>query len=135
MSIPKVEGDPVRANIVGITPDGQRLIVGYGYFDLAPQIFSYHRSRNGSWIRDGQITPLPTDLDLLSMQLENSKSLRPASLYLGTGDQAYRYDFRTKQWTRIDGVGEDSAIHSMTLVEGFILLHAGVSTTPPARTR
>jgi hypothetical protein len=121
VSIPKVEGDPVRANIVQITPDGKRLIVGFGYFDLAPQIFSYRKGRNGSWIQDGQITPLPTDLDLLSMQLENSKSLRPTSLYLGTGDQAYRYDFRTKKWTRIDGVGEDSAIHSMTLVGGLHL--------------
>jgi hypothetical protein len=121
VSIPKVEGDPVRANIVEITPDGKSLIVGYGYFDLAPQIFSYHKGRNGSWIQDGEISPLPTDLDLLSIQLENSKSLRPTSLYLGTGDQAYRYDFRTKQWIRIDGVGDDSAIHSMTLVGGLHL--------------
>jgi len=121
VSIPKVEGDPVRANIVVITPDGKHLIVGYGYFDLAPQIFSYRKGRYGAWVEDGQITPLPTDLDLLSIQLENSKSLRPTSLYLGTGDQAYRYDFRTKQWTRIDGVGEDSAIHSMTLVGGLHL--------------
>lgn len=121
VSIPKAEGDPVRANIVEITPDGKRLIVGFGYFDLAPQIFSYHKGRNGSWIQDGQISPLPTDLDLLSIQLENSKSLHTTSLYLGTGDQAYRYDFRTKRWTRIDGVGEDSAIHSMTLVGGLHL--------------
>ncbi len=121
VSIPKEEGDPVRANIVEITPDGKRLIVGYGYFDLAPQIFSYHKGHNGSWIQDGQIPNLPTELDLLSIQLESSKKLRPTSLYLGTGDQAYRFNFYTKQWIRIDGVGPDSAIHSMSLVGGLHL--------------
>ena len=121
VSIPKEEGDPVRANVVGITPDGRRMIVGFGYFDLAPQLFSFHKNHQGSWIADGTLPDLPTDMDILSMQLESSKNSRPSSLYLGTGDQAYRYNFYTKKWVRIDGVGEDSAIHSMTLVGGLHL--------------
>jgi hypothetical protein len=121
VSIPKQEGDPVRANVVGITPDGKRMIVGFGYFDLAPQLFSFHKNHQGSWIVDGTLPDLPTDMDILSMQLESSKNSRPRSLYLGTGDQAYRFSFSTKKWIRIDGVGEDSAIHSMTLVGGLHL--------------
>jgi hypothetical protein len=121
LSIPKKEGDPVRANVVEMTADGKRMIVGYGYFDLNPQLFSYHRDNHGSWIEDGPLPPLPTDLDIFSMQFDNSKSRHPRSLYVGTGDQAYRLNFRTKKWTRIAGVGPDSAIHSMTTVGGLHL--------------
>ena len=55
------------------------------------------------------------------MQLESSRNSLPSSLYLGTGDQAFRFNFYTKKWIRIAGVGEDSAIHSMTLVGGLHL--------------
>jgi hypothetical protein len=55
------------------------------------------------------------------MQFDNASKRHPASLYLGTGDQAYRLSFRTKKWTRIAGVGPDSAIHSMTAVGGLHL--------------
>lgn len=121
LSIPKKEGDPVRAGAVVMTADGKRLIVGYGYFDLNPQLFSYHRGSRGSWINDGPLPHLPTDLDIFSMQFDNAKHRHPASLYVGTGDQAYHLDFRTGKWTRIDGVGPDSAIHSMTTVGGLHL--------------
>ena len=121
VSIPKEEGDPVRANVVGITPDGKRMIVGFGYFDLAPQLYSFHKNHQGSWVADGTLPDLPTDMDILSMQLESSRNSLPSSLYLGTGDQAFRFNFYTKKWIRIDGVGEDSAIHSMTLVGGLHL--------------
>jgi hypothetical protein len=121
LSIPKKEGDPVRAGAVAMTADGKRMIVGYGYFDLNPQLFSYRRDDHGSWIEDGPLPQLPTDLDIFSMQFDNARSRHPRSLYVGTGDQAYRLNFRTKTWTRIDGVGPDSAIHSMTTVGGLHL--------------
>jgi hypothetical protein len=121
LSIPKNEGDPVRAGVVAMTADGKHMIVGYGYFDLNPQLFTYHRDNHGSWIEDGPLPHLPTDLDIFSMQFDNSKNQHPRSLYVGTGDQAYRLNFRTKKWTRIDGVGPDSAIHSMTTVGGLHL--------------
>jgi hypothetical protein len=121
LSIPKKEGDPVRANVVAMTADGKRMIVGYGYFDLNPQLFTYHRDTHGSWIEDGPLPQLPTDLDIFSMQFDNPRRRHPASLYVGTGDQAYRLNFRTKQWTLIDGVGPDSAIHSMNTAGGLHL--------------
>jgi hypothetical protein len=121
LSIPKNEGDPVRAGVVEMTADGKHMIVGYGYFDLNPQLFTYHRDNHSSWIEDGTLPHLPTDLDIFSMQFANPKSRHPASLYVGTGDQAYRLNLRTKKWTRIAGVGPDSAIHSMTTVGGLHL--------------
>jgi hypothetical protein len=121
LSLPKKEGDPVRANVVAMTADGKRMIVGYGYFDLNPQLFTYHRDNRGSWIEDGPLPQLPTDLDIFSMQFDNPKRRHPASLYVGTGDQVYRLNFRTKKWTRVDGVGPDSAIHSMTTAGGLHL--------------
>jgi hypothetical protein len=121
LSIPKNEGDPVRAGVVQMTADGKHMIVGYGYFDLNPQLFAYRRDNHGSWIENGTLPHLPTDLDIFSMQFDNPKSRHPASLYVGTGDQAYHLNFRTKKWTRIDGVGDDSAIHSMTTVGGLHL--------------
>ena len=38
VTIPKKPGDPVTANVVKMTADGKHLMVGYGYFDLNPQI-------------------------------------------------------------------------------------------------
>jgi hypothetical protein len=121
LSIPKNEGDPVRAGVVQMTADGKHMIVGYGYFDLNPQLVAYRRDGHGSWIEDGTLPHLPTDLDIFSMQFANPKSRHPGSLYVGTGDQAYRLNLRTKKWTRIAGVGPDSAIHSMTTVGGLHL--------------
>ncbi len=121
ISIPKEEGDPVRAGVVLITADGKRMLVGYGYFDLDPQLFSYHRDRDGSWIEDSPLPRLPTDTDLLSMQFDDSKKPHPASLFVGTGDQAFRLNLHTMKWIRIRGVGPDSAIHGMTMVGGLHL--------------
>jgi hypothetical protein len=121
LSLPKNPGDPVRANVVLITAEGKRMIVGYGYFDLNPQLFSYHRNRNGLWIQDGSLPSLPTDLDIFSMQFDNPKNQRPMYLYVGTGDQAFRLNLRTKKWIQIAGVGADSAIHSMTTAGGLHL--------------
>lgn len=121
LSIPKKEGDPVRAGVVTMTADGRRMIVGYGYFDLNPQLFTYHRDTHGSWIEDGPLPHLPTDLDIFSMQFDDPRNRHPRSLYVGTGDQAYRLNFRTRKWTRIAGVGPDSAIHSMNTVGGLHL--------------
>jgi hypothetical protein len=112
MIIPKREGDPITANVVKITADGKRLIVGYGYFDLNPQIFTYHKGREGSWIKDGLLPPLPTDMDILSMQFG------AGSLYVGTGDQAFELKARAKEWLRIDGVGDDSAVQGISTVGG-----------------
>jgi hypothetical protein len=121
LSIPKEEGDPVRAGVVLMTADGKRMIVGYGYFDLNPQLFTYHRDDRGSWVKDGTLAHLPTDLDIFSMQFDNSKMRHPGSLYAGTGDQVYRLNLRTRKWTLVQGVGPDSAIHGMTTVGGLHL--------------
>ena len=117
--IPKKSGDPVRANIVAITADGQHMIIGYGYFDLEPQMFEYHKDGGGAWIEDGPLPPLPTDMDLLSIQFDDPQSPAPGFVYVGTGDQAYVLNLRTKQWGRVHGVGADSAIHAMSVVGGL----------------
>lgn len=125
ITITKKEGDPVRAGVVLITADGRRMIIAYGYFDDNPQLFTYHRDHNGApnstWVEDGTLPHLPTDLDIFSMQFDDPAAPHPAALYVGTGDQAYRLDLRTSQWTRITGVGPDSAIHSMTTIGGLHL--------------
>jgi len=112
VTIPKKPGDPVTANVVKITADGKRLMVGYGYFDLNPQILTYRKSPDGSWIQDGHLPKLPTQMDLLSLQFGAS------SLYVGTGDQAFRLQPRAKTWTRIGGVGDDSAVQGISTVGG-----------------
>ncbi len=121
LSIPKDPGDPVRAGVALMTADGKRLILGYGYFDLNPQLFTYHKDDSGSWVEDGSLLHLPTDLDIFSMQFDNPRKRHPDYLYVGTGDQAFRLNLRTKQWIRITGVGDDSSIHSMTTVGGLHL--------------
>lgn len=121
LSLPKSPGDPVRANVVLITADGKRMIVGYGYFDLNPQLFSYHRDPRGAWIEDGPLPHLPIDLDIFSMQFDHAANRHPRYLYVGTGDQAFRLDLRAKKWIEIAGVGADSSIHSMTTVGGLHL--------------
>jgi hypothetical protein len=113
LTIPKKKGDPVTAGVVKITPDGQQLIVGYGYFDLQPQMFTYRRGRNGTWVEGKPMPALPTDMDILSLEFGADRSL-----YVGTGDQAFRLKARARQWTQIDGVGADSAIQGMSLVGG-----------------
>jgi hypothetical protein len=121
VSITKKEGDPVRAAGVKITADGKRMIVGYGYFDMNPQLFSYRKRRDGSWAEDKPLPQLPTDLDILSMQFDKPKKAQPDALYVGTGDQVYRLDLHTMQWTRVDGVGPDSAIHAISTAGGLHL--------------
>jgi len=115
---PKKPGDPIMAGVVLITGDGRHMLVGYGYFDLNPRIVSYHKDDGGSWVEEKPLPGLPSDLDILSMQYDDARSAKPGSLYLGTGDQAYRFDFQTMKWRRIAGVGEDSAIHAMSIVGG-----------------
>lgn len=117
----KKEGDPVRAAAAKMTADGNRLIVGYGYFDMNPQLFSYRKGRDGSWMREGTLAELPTELDILSMQWDKPWKARPDSLYVGTGDQAYRLDLHTMKWTLVKGVEPDSAIHAINTVGGLHL--------------
>ncbi len=117
-SLPKNEGDPVMAGVVRIAADGKHMLVGYGYFDGEPQLFRYHRDTKGSWIEDKPVPNFPTDLDILSMEFDNPRSLNPRLLYVGTGDQAYLLNLRTMKWARITGVGPDSAIHGMSIVGG-----------------
>jgi hypothetical protein len=118
VTIPKREGDPVTANVVKITADGKRLMVGYGYFDLNPQIVTYRKGRDGSWVQDGLLPPLPTIMDILSMQFGDEKRPGERSLYVGTGDQAFRLRAHSMKWTRIGGVGEDSAVQGISTVGG-----------------
>lgn len=119
--IPKKGGDPVRANVVEMTADGKHLIIGYGYFDLDPQILRYHKDEDGSWIEDRPLPRLPTEMDILSMQFDDPKKLNPDYLYVGTGDQVYLLNLHKMNWSRIDGVGPDSAIHGMSVVGGLHL--------------
>jgi hypothetical protein len=121
ITIPKNPGDPIRANALEMTPDGSHLIIGYGYFDLDPHILSYHKASDGSWIDDGPIPGLPTEMDILSMQFDDAKNITPGYLYVGTGDQVYLLNLRTNKWSRIEGVGPDSAIHGMSVVNGLHL--------------
>jgi hypothetical protein len=119
--IPKKAGEPVRANVVEITPDGRRLILGYGYFDLDPQLFTYHRDANGAWVQDATLPRIPTDMDLLSMQFDDTKASDPRFLYVGTGDQVFLLNLKSLKWSRVEGVGPDSAIHGMDVVGGLHL--------------
>ncbi|HYK37855.1 hypothetical protein [Alloacidobacterium sp.] len=119
VSITKKEGDPVRAAAAKMTADGRRLMVGYGYFDMNPQIVTYHRGRNGSWVEEGPLPEIPTDLDILSMQWDQAERPRPGSLYVGTGDQVFRLNLRTMKWTGVKGVEPDSAIHAINTVGGL----------------
>jgi hypothetical protein len=125
VSITKKEGDPVRAAAAVMTADGRRLIVAYGYFDMDPQIFSYHRGRDGAWVGDGRLPQIPTDLQIFSMQWDKPERARrgsfPGSLYVGTGDQVFRLDLRTMKWTEVKGVEPDSAIHAINTVGGLHL--------------
>jgi hypothetical protein len=121
LRIAKKPGDPVRANVVGMTADGTHLIIGYGYFDLDPKLFSYRKDQNGSWVEDGPLPPPPTEMDLLSMQFDDPKNPDPGFVYLGTGDQVYLLNLHTKRWSLVDGVGPDSAIHGMSVVGGLHL--------------
>jgi hypothetical protein len=117
--IPKLAGQPVRAGVVLITADGKRMLIGYGYFDLNPQIYIYRRDNQGSWVEDGRFPRLPNDLDIFSMAYDDPHTAHPRSLYLGTGDQAYRLNLASMRWTRVTGVGPDSAIHGMSTVGGL----------------
>jgi hypothetical protein len=118
VTIPKAKGDPITAGAVKITPNGRAMAISFGYFDLEPKIFTYHKGRDGSWIEDGPLPPIPTEMDILSMQFANERNPGPGSLYVGTGDQAFRFHPQTKKWTRIDGVGDDSAIQGISMVGG-----------------
>jgi hypothetical protein len=117
--IPKQAGQPVRAGVVMITADGRRMLIGYGYFDLTPQIFIYRKDKQGAWVENGKFPRLPNDLDIFSMAYDDPHAAHPRSLYLGTGDQAYRLNLATMRWTRVTGVGPDSAIHGMSTVGGL----------------
>jgi len=119
VSITKKEGDPVRAAAAKVTADGGRMIVAYGYFDMDPKLFSYHKGRGGEWVEDGQLPQIPTDLQIFSLEWDRPGSARPGSLYVGTGDQIYRLDLHTLKWTMVEGVLPDSAIHAINTVGGL----------------
>jgi hypothetical protein len=118
ITIPKKKGEPVTAGVVKITADGKHLIVGYGYFDLLPQIFSYRRGSDGSWIEGKPLPRLPTEMDILSMQFGDQRNNLASSLYVGTGDQAYRLKAHAGKWTQLDGVGPDSAVQGISMAGG-----------------
>ena len=117
----KKPGDPVRANVVEMTVDGNRLYIGYGYFDREPQMFRYRKGADGTWVEEEKVEGIPTEMDLLSIQFDEAKNVNPGFLYVGTGDQVYLLNLRTSTWSMVDGVGGDSAIHGMTVVGGLHL--------------
>jgi hypothetical protein len=55
------------------------------------------------------------------MQFDESKRADPRFLYVGTGDQVYLLNLKSMRWSRVDGVGPDSAIHGMSVVGGLHL--------------
>ena len=123
VSITKKEGDPVRAAAVTVTADGRRMIVAYGYFDMDPKLFSYHKGRGGEWVEERELPQIPTELQIFSLAWERPERARreslPGALYVGTGDQIYRLDLRTMKWTEVKGVEPDSAIHAINTVGGL----------------
>jgi hypothetical protein len=119
ITITKKIGEPVKGGSVRITGDGKHMVISYGYFDLDPHIFAYHRTDDGAWVKDDPLPPIPTRMDILSMEFGDPKGPERHALYVGTGDQAFRFDLRT--WTRVGGVGADSAIHGMSTVGGLHL--------------
>lgn len=118
VTISKRAGDPVRAGVVQISPDGRRMIVSYGYFDLNPRLYSYHKAPDGSWAEDGPLPHIPTSMDILSMEWGSLRTQHPYLLYIGTGDQAFILNLRTLGWTQIQGVGPDSAIQGISMPRG-----------------
>jgi hypothetical protein len=121
LTITKREGEPVKGGSVLIAADGKHMVISYGYFDRDPHIFAYQKADDGSWVKDGPLPPLPTTMDILSMQFGDQKGPYRHFLFVGTGDQAYRFNPETKKWIRIGGVGADSAIHGMSTVGGLHL--------------
>ncbi len=118
VSIAKKVGDPVKGGAVKITADGKRMMIGFGYFDMEPEIVTYRKGKDGSWIQDGKLPELPTQMDVLSMEFGDAKSAERSTLYVGTGDQAFLLRAHTRLWRRIDGVGDDSAIQGIDTVGG-----------------
>jgi len=114
---PRVPDSPPKIPITKKAGDP----VGYGYFDLTPQLFSYRKANDGSWVQEGAMPLPPTEMDLLSMEYDDPKKVHPGFLYLGTGDQVYLLNLHSMRWSRVDGVGPDSAIHGMSVVGGLHL--------------
>ena len=89
----------MTANIVHITSDGKRLFVGYGYFDLHPQMRAYRRGRDGSWTPDKPPPPLPTDMDLLSPRSRSGLAL-PRHRGPGLPSETRRAGLDAHRWGR-----------------------------------
>jgi hypothetical protein len=121
VTITKRKGEPVKGGSVLITADGKHMVISYGYFDRDPHIFAYQKADDGSWVKDGPLPAIPTTMDILSMQFGDQKGPYRHYLFVGTGDQAFRFNPETKKWIRIGGVGADSAIHGMSTVGGLHL--------------
>ena len=112
MTIPKKKGEPVTAGVVKITADGKHMIVGYGYFDLEPQIFTYRKGRDGSWIEDKPLPQLPTDMDILSMEFGAGSALC-RNRRSGLPPENPRTAMDANRWS-----GSDSAIQGISTVGG-----------------
>jgi hypothetical protein len=121
VTITKRLGEPIKGGSVLITADGKHMVISYGYFDRDPHIFAYQKADDGSWAKEEPLPPLPTQMDILSMQFGDQKGPYRHFLFVGTGDQAFRLNPETKKWVRIGGVGADSAIHGMSTVGGLHL--------------
>jgi hypothetical protein len=121
VTITKRLGEPVKGGSVLITADGKHMVISYGYFDRDPHIFSYQKIAGGSWAKERPLPPIPTQMDILSMQFGDPKGPYRHFLFVGTGDQAFRFNPETRKWIRIGGVGADSAIHGMSTVGGLHL--------------
>lgn len=119
ITLTKKPGEAIRANVALMSRDGRRLYLGFGYFDRNPKLYTYTRGGGGNWVPERQITGLPSQMDLLSIQFDDPGAANPRFMYVGTGDQAYLLNMRTLGWSRVDGVGADSAIHGMTVVGGL----------------
>ena len=126
VTIPKHTGDPVRAGVLQMTADGSHLIIGFGYFDdnrsSSPTTAPTRNNQNNPINNPGSRTARSPHSPPTSTSSPCSSTTPPApptGLYVGTGDQAYHLNFRTKKWTEVSGVGPDSAIHCMSTVHGL----------------
>ena len=73
LTITKRVGEPIKGGSVLITADGKHMVISYGYFDRDPHILAYRKADDGAWVKDGPLPPLPTTMDVLSMQFGDQK--------------------------------------------------------------
>jgi hypothetical protein len=114
-------------------PDSQgrmHMAVSYNRTNEGSQILEYHFD-GSQWEKDSKDVPkLPTTGTILSLNFDSD-----SNCYMGSGDQAFRLDAKSKQWTKISGVGSDAAIAAISTTGGLHLATCGGVYTPGANNK